>query len=72
MNTKVLKWILKNGKKSMIFILLLTIASVMLSLIALRFSIESKNIIDIAGNTKPFIYVSANICCQRGGFLYLF
>ena len=48
MNTKVWKWIFKNGKSSMIFILLLTLGSVVLSLISLQFSMESKKIIDIA------------------------
>ncbi len=48
MNNKVYKWILKNGKSSLPFIILLTGASVILSLISLQFSMESKKIIDIA------------------------
>lgn len=48
MNKKVLKWIVKNGKGSFIFIVILTIASVILSLISLQFSLESKRIIDVA------------------------
>ena len=48
MNKKVFKWIVKNGKESFIFIALLTVASVILSLISLQFSMESKKMIDIA------------------------
>lgn len=48
MNTKVWKWILKNGKESMPYIFMLTLGSVILSLISLQFSMESKHIIDIA------------------------
>ncbi len=48
MNTKVWKWIYKNGKSSMIFIALLTLGSIILSIISLQFSMESKRIIDIA------------------------
>lgn len=48
MNNKVYKWILKNGKSSLPFIIILTIASSALSLISLQFSMESKKIIDIA------------------------
>ena len=48
MKTKVWKWLLKNAKESYIYIVLLTVASVVLSVISLRFSLESKRIIDIA------------------------
>ena len=48
MSKKVFKWIIKNGKESFIFIALLTVASVVLSLISLQFSMESKVMIDIA------------------------
>lgn len=48
MNKKVLKWILSNAKGSYIYIFLLTVGSVVLSLISLQFSLESKNIIDVA------------------------
>ncbi len=48
MNKKVFKWIIKNGRESFIFMLLLTVASVILSLISLQFSMESKVMVDIA------------------------
>lgn len=48
MNTNILKWIKKNAKGSIFFIVLLSIGSMVLSLITLQFSMESKNIIDIA------------------------
>ena len=48
MKTRVWKWLLKNAKESYIYIVLLTVASVVLSVISLRFSLESKRIIDIA------------------------
>ncbi len=48
MNKKVFKWIIKNGRESFIFIMLLTVASVILSLISLQFSMESKVMVDIA------------------------
>lgn len=51
MNKKVFKWILKNGKQSYVFIALLTLGSIILSLISLQFSMESKRIIDIATGT---------------------
>ncbi len=48
MSKKVFKWIIKNGRESFIFIALLTVASIVLSLISLQFSMESKVMIDIA------------------------
>lgn len=48
MKTKVWKWLLKNAKESYIYIILLTITSVLLSIISLQFSMESKKIMDIA------------------------
>lgn len=48
MNTKVWKWIAKNGRSSFIFIALLTVGSMILSLISLQFSLQSKKLIDIA------------------------
>ena len=67
MNKKVFKWITENGKKSAIFIVLLTLGSVITSLISLQFSMESKNIIDIATGVKEG---SFNIAVIRiAGFL---
>ena len=48
MNKKVFKWIIKNGRGSALFMLLLTVASIILSLISLQFSLESKVMVDIA------------------------
>ena len=48
MNTKVWKWIAKNGRSSFVFIALLTVGSMILSLITLQFSMQSKKLIDIA------------------------
>ena len=59
MNTKVLKWILKNSKAVYVFIGLITIASVLLSLISLQFSMESKTIIDIATKASDESFVNS-------------
>ena len=69
MNKKVFKWIIKNGKESFIFITLLTFASVMLSLITLQFSMESKNMIDIATGVTDGAFVD---CLMRIVALLLF
>lgn len=61
MNTKVLKWILKNSKAVYVFIGLITIASVLLSLISLQFSMESKTIIDIATKASDESFVNSCI-----------
>lgn len=47
-NNRVYKWILKHGKTSLIIIVLLTLMSVCLSLIQIRFATASKNVMDIA------------------------
>ena len=67
MNKKVFKWIIENGKKSVIFIVLLTLGSVITSLISLQFSMESKNIIDIATGVKEGSFNTAVI--RIAGFL---
>lgn len=69
MNKKVFKWIIKNGKESFIFIALLTVASVILSLISLQFSMESKNMIDIATGVTDGAFVG---CLMRIVALLLF
>lgn len=61
MNKKVFKWIIKNGKESFIFIALLTVASVILSLISLQFSMESKKMIDIATGVTDGAFVDCLI-----------
>lgn len=45
------KWILNNGKKSIPYIILLVVMSVLLSLIQVRFATESKTVMDIATQT---------------------
>ncbi len=67
MNKKVLNWIIKNGKKSFIFIAFLTVASIILSLISLQFSMESKKIIDIATGASDADFV--NSCLRIAGLL---
>ena len=47
-NKRVIKWIMKNGKKSVIFIVLLTVLSIGLSLLSLRFVDASRDVINIA------------------------
>lgn len=69
MNTKVWKWIYKNGKKSMPFIIMLTIGSVVLSLISLQFSMESKRIIDIATGELEGSFLEG--CLRIVFFLFL-
>lgn len=69
MNKKVFKWIIKNGKESFIFIALLTVASVILSLISLQFSMESKKMIDIATGATDGAFVD---CLLRIVALLLF
>lgn len=59
MNIKVWKWLIKNGKSSLLFIALLTVGSILLSLISLQFSMQSKTIIDIATGASDKNFVSA-------------
>jgi len=47
-NNRVYKWILKHGKASLIIIAILTLMSVFLSLIQIRFATASKTVMDIA------------------------
>ena len=63
------KNILENGKKSFKFIALLTIGSIILSLISLQFSMESKRIIDIATGTINEDFLSS--CLRIVFFLFL-
>ena len=47
-NSRAWRWILKNGKKSFTMIILLSIISMALSLIQVRFATASKSVMDIA------------------------
>ena len=69
MNNNVWKWIYKNGKSSIVFIIMLTLGSVVLSLISLQFSLESKKIIDIATGANDSDFMSA--CIRIVFFLLL-
>lgn len=44
----VIRWILKNGRRSLLSIAVLTVLATSISLLALRFTLASKNIIDVA------------------------
>ena len=68
MNLNVWKWIYKNGKKCIPYIVLLTLGSVVLSLISLQFSMESKKIIDIATGVNDSNFTDA---CLRIVFFLL-
>ncbi len=59
MNIKVWKWLVKNGRSSLLFIALLTVGSILLSMISLQFSMQSKTIIDIATGASDKSFVSA-------------
>lgn len=48
MKNHVSRWIWKNGKKSVPFIILLTVLSIVLSLITLQFAMVSRSVINIA------------------------
>ncbi len=47
-NINAWKWIAKNGRKSLFSVLVLAIFTTLLSLLSLRFTIASKNVLDIA------------------------
>ena len=47
-NSRAWSWIIKNGKKSFIMIILLSVISMALSLIQVRFATASKSVMDIA------------------------
>lgn len=59
MNIKVWKWLVKNGRSSLLFIALLTVGSILLSMISLQFSMQSKTIIDIATGASDKNFISA-------------
>lgn len=61
MNIKVWKWLVKNGRSSLLFIALLTVGSILLSMISLQFSMQSKTIIDIATGASDKDFISACI-----------
>lgn len=69
MNTKAIKWLLKQGKSSFIFMILLTVGSVILAMISLQFSMESKHIIDVATKTVEGSFFEA--CMRIVGWLIL-
>lgn len=56
MNKKVWEWIIKNGKRSFPVIGVLTILSVIMSLIQVRFATASKDVIDVATKSKEGVF----------------
>ena len=67
-NINAWKWILKNGKKSLFSVLVLAILTTILSIISLRFTIASKNVLDIA--TKQMDGNLLNACLTLGILLF--
>ena len=61
MNKRVWEWILKNGKGSFPVIALLTVISVVMSLVQVRFATASKDVIDVATKATDGIFSSVFI-----------
>ena len=59
MRNKVWKWVIKNGKKSFLTIAFLTVLSVVMSLVQVRFATASKDVIDIAMKQTDGVLSSA-------------
>ncbi|MBQ7986560.1 MAG: ABC transporter ATP-binding protein [Clostridia bacterium] len=56
MKKRVWEWIFKNGKKSFPVIIILTLLSVAMSIIQVRFATASKDVIDVATNTTDGVF----------------
>lgn len=56
MKKRVWEWILKNGKKSFPVIMLLTVLSVVMSVVQVRFATASKDVIDVATKTADGVF----------------
>ena len=56
MRKRVWEWIFKNGKKSFPVIILLTVLSVIMSIIQVRFATASKDVIDVATRTADGVF----------------
>ena len=52
MKNQVFRWIWKNGRKSVPFIIFLTVLSIVLSLVSLQFAMVSRSVINIAMRTS--------------------
>lgn len=59
MKKHVWKWLIKHGRSSYIYIILLTVASILSSVISIQFSLESKRIIDAATGVSGESFISA-------------
>ena len=59
MKHNVWKWVYQNGKKSLPTIVFLTLISVVMSLIQVRFATASKDVIDVATKTSDGVFSSA-------------
>jgi len=67
-NINAWKWILKNGRKSLIYVILLALLATAVSLISLRFTLASKAVLDIATGQQTGSLLSA---CLLLGVLLL-
>ena len=56
MKRRVWEWIFKNGKKSFFAIGFLTVLSVIMSLVQVRFATASKDVIDVATKAADGIF----------------
>ena len=59
MKHNVWKWVYQNGKKSLPTIVFLTLISVVMSLIQVRFATAAKDVIDVATKTSDGVFSSA-------------
>lgn len=59
MKQKVWKWVYQNGKRCLPVIAILTVLSVVMSLIQVRFATASKDVIDVATNMSEGVFSNA-------------
>jgi len=58
MKNRVFEWILKNGKKSFLAIIVLTVLSVAMSIVQVRFATASKDVIDVATKQTDGVFLA--------------
>ena len=68
-NMNAWKWIVKNGKRSLISVVILAVLAILLSLLSLRFTVASKSVIDIATKQQSGDLISA--CVLLGALLII-
>ncbi len=61
MKNNALKWLTKNARESYLYILLLTLASIFLSLLSLKFVAVSRDVINIATRQIPGSLINASV-----------